>query len=121
MEKQKKDTESIYTCIKCNSQKYCPKCNKGYTIEDKFCSKCGEKLQSFKNFADKSCPICTKNKIPYCYVVAMENVEIDPKERKLALKKEYSFSGGVIFEEECNCGNYQPTSTSGVIDDSCRN
>lgn len=29
--------------------------------------------------------------------------------------------GGVIAPEICNCGNYTPQSTSGVIDSTCSN
>lgn len=115
--------KKTYRCIKCHSEKYCSKCNKGYTIDENFCSKCGKKLDSLKKFVNKDCPICTKNKIPYCYVVETEQVEIDPEELKIAIEKSKSFvpTGGVIIEEECECENYEPTSTSGVIDDSCRN
>jgi hypothetical protein len=40
--------------------------------------------------------------------------------KKLKNVKSY-YRGGVIFENECNCGKYKPISTSGIINNSCRN
>ncbi len=119
METQKNNDRITYMCMTCKSEKMCTNCMIGYKSEDNFCIKCGEKLSSLESFEGKPCPICSKTTRVSgpIFKVKIGHIKISG----MFDKNETHFSGGVIIEEECECGNYEPTSTSGVIDDSCRN
>lgn len=106
-------------CMKCRSISYCLDCNKSFKQTDyDFCPHCSKALTKAKDLEIYStCPGLSKIRSKQCEgkITEFENVKID-------LHYEHKpIHGGVILSKTCNCGNYAPKSTSGVIDYDCRN
>lgn len=108
---------SYYSCIRCHAVSYCTTCDD--VFEDtkiEFCPKCGKQLFIY----DQNISHCLNQKKGVLQkpcngkVVKSSYLVIHPDSKK-------KYFATLKVDHTCSCGNYEPSSISGVVNLNCRN